>query len=127
MRLLISGSRDFPDLDMVKKYVDTLPPDTILLNGKARGVDNVARNQALFNDLIVQDFPAEWNKFGKAAGFIRNHIMVDIAEFVVCFWDGVSHGTKDVIDYTLQNEKPLVVYNIYGQKEEFNVLEVHNN
>ncbi len=120
MIILISGSREYPDLEFVKKFVDGLPNDTILLNGKARGVDNAARNEALFNNLIVQDYPADWNKYGKAAGFIRNHIMVDLAEYVICFWDGESHGTQDVIDYTLQLEKPLTVYNIYGQKEDFN-------
>lgn len=120
MIVLISGSREYPKLELVKKIVDDLPCDTILLNGRAMGVDNVARNQALFNDIIVQDFPADWNRYGRRAGFLRNHIMVDLAEYVICFWDGKSHGTKDVIDYSLQQNKTLTVYNEYGQKEEFN-------
>jgi predicted membrane GTPase involved in stress response len=120
MIILISGSREYSDLEFVKEYVKLLPSDTILLNGRARGVDNVARNTALFNDIRVRDYPAEWRKYGKGAGFIRNHIMVDLAELIICFWDGESPGTKDVIDYSLQQNKPLVVYNKFCVKEEFN-------
>lgn len=123
MRILIAGSRKYPNLDLVRKFVDTLPDDTILLNGRAIGVDNVARNQALFKGLIVQDFEPEYLKFGYRAPIYRNHVMVDIAEWVICFWDGESHGTQDVIDYSLNQSKPLTVYNIYGQKEEFNMDE----
>ncbi len=122
MILLISGSREYPKLDLVKEYVNNLPQDTILLNGRAHGVDNVARNTALFRDLIVHDYLAEWKKYGKSAGFIRNHIMVNLADLIVCFWDGESHGTQDVIDFSLSINKPIVVFNKYGQKEEFNAI-----
>lgn len=105
MNILISGSRTFSNLDLVKEFVKGLPSDTTLLNGRAPGVDNVARNQALFESFSVKDYPAEWHKYGKSAGIIRNHIMVDLADEVYCFWDGVSHGTKDVIDYATQQGK----------------------
>ena len=105
MRVLITGSRKFPDLDLVKVFVKTLPLDTILLNGKSEGVENVARNQALFQDLIVLDYPADYDKYGKEAWKIRNHRLIDLADEVHIFWDGVSIGTKDSIDYAKSLDK----------------------
>ena len=108
MRVLISGSRDFPDLDLVKEFVKTLPLDTVLINGRAAGVDNCARNQALFQQLVVLDRPANWKKYGKSAGIIRNHEMVDEVDQVFVFWIGdekKSPGTKDVIDYATKQGK----------------------
>lgn len=105
MKLLIAGSRDFPDLELVKEYVKRLPLDTVLINGRARGVDNVARNQAMFQQLVVLDRPADWNKYGKSAGMIRNHEMIDEADEVVVFWDGKSPGSRDVIEYAKSKDK----------------------
>ena len=105
MRLLIAGSREFADLELVKDYVKRLPLDTILINGRARGVDNVARNQAMFQQLVVLDRPANWEKYGKSAGIIRNHEMVDEADEVVVFWNGKSNGTRDVIEYAKSKGK----------------------
>ena len=42
--------------------------------------------------------PADWDKYGKSAGFIRNKEMVDIADAAIIFWDGDSKGTKDTIE-----------------------------
>lgn len=117
MKILISGSRTYKDLDAVKEFVRCLPNDTILLNGRAIGVDNVARNQAQFEGLVVLDYPAEWNKYGKSAGMIRNHVMVDLADEVYCFWDGESRGTKDVVDYAKSKGKLQKVFYADGSVE----------
>lgn len=106
MRVLISGSRKYPDLELVKQFVKTLPYDTILLNGCSEGVENVARNQALFQDLIVLDYHPDNDKYGiNEAWKIRNHHLVDLADEVHLFWDGKSEGTRDTIEYATQYGK----------------------
>lgn len=45
----------------------------------------------------VAPFPADWNKFGKRAGAIRNADMAMYADALVAVWDGKSRGTRDMI------------------------------
>jgi len=47
-------------------------------------------------------FPAEWNKFGKAAGPKRNKEMAIAADALIAFWDGKSRGTKNMIELAKQ-------------------------
>ena len=43
-------------------------------------------------------FPADWKKYGKSAGYVRNSEMAEVAESLIAFWDGKSRGTKNMID-----------------------------
>jgi hypothetical protein len=53
----------------------------------------------------------DWDKHGKAAGFIRNQEIVDNCDFVVAFWDGASRGTKDTIDRARKAKiSTLIIY-----------------
>lgn len=54
-------------------------------------------------------YDPNWEKWGKAAGPIRNEEMVLAADKVVCFWDGTSPGTKSTIEYALKHKKDLEV------------------
>ena len=55
----------------------------------------------------MEVFPANWNKFGKSAGFRRNEQMAEVADALIAFWDGKSHGTKHMIEI-MENKKLLV-------------------
>lgn len=102
MKVAVVGSRDFSDMEMVKRFIRALAEDTVVISGGARGVDSVAEGEAGKRDLAVEIYPADWAKYGKRAGYIRNMIMVDKADVVVAFWDGESIGT--VISVTLAKE-----------------------
>src|SRR5688572_23745979 len=84
--------------EAVKAYIKTLPPDSIIISGGARGVDTIAEVAAESLGLKTMIFPAEWQRYGKSAGHRRNALMVAAADKVVCFWDGRSRGTKGSID-----------------------------
>ncbi len=56
--------------------------------------------------------PADWQKFGKSAGPKRNREMVITADCVIAFWDGKSRGTKSLIEYAKQYEKPIRIKRI---------------
>ena len=60
------------------------------------------------NGFTVEIFMAEWDKYGRAAGPIRNEKMVDIANLVIAFWDGKSRGTKSLIKYAERAGKELI-------------------
>jgi len=46
----------------------------------------------------IKQFPADWNKYGKSAGYKRNEEMAKYADALIAFWDGKSKGTKHMID-----------------------------
>lgn len=97
MKIAIVGSRDFGTLGLVEDYVRSLPLDTVVVSGGARGVDQRAEFVARQRDMPVQIFKADWTRHGKSAGFRRNAQIVGYADKVVAFWDGKSAGTKHTI------------------------------
>lgn len=95
--LAIVGSRDFPDVDAIRDFINALRPTTTVLSGGARGVDMLAVNAAKARGLAVEVIPADWDTLGRAAGPARNTLIVERADYVVAFWDGQSRGTADTI------------------------------
>ena len=54
----------------------------------------------------IDAHPADWDKYGKSAGYKRNQEMAEVADAVICFWDGNSKGTKHMVD--IAKEKKLM-------------------
>jgi len=98
-RVGVVGSCEFPALDLVREFVSLLPASCVVVSGGAPGVDSVAQLSAESRGLWGRDslFPADWDRFGPAAGPIRNQELVSSCSVVVAFHDGVSRGTKDAI------------------------------
>lgn len=108
----IVGSRNFSDLELVRKYVANLAyhdDRAIIVTGGAQGVDLAAEATALDYSLTVQIIKPDWERYGKAAGPIRNEQIVKVSDEVVVFWDGKSHGTKSMMDLARLAGKPLTV------------------
>ena len=64
--------------------------DFIIIQGLACGVDIIAKEWANKHNLGTWDFPAEWDKYGKSAGYRRNVDMVDRCDYCLILWDGQS-------------------------------------
>lgn len=109
MRVAIVGSRDYPDLAEVRRYVGTLPPDTVVVTGGARGVDRVAADEAESRGLAVVIHCAKWDDEGRSAGYRRNIRIVEDCDRVVAFWDGGSRGTQHTIDIARRKGRPVEV------------------
>lgn len=109
-RVAIVGSRDFPDVDMVRLYVRSLPKGTIVVSGGARGVDHIAEVCAAACGLRTEIYHADWDKHGRAAGYLRNHSIVAVASRVVAFWDGESRGTEHTVKLAREKGKPVEVH-----------------
>lgn len=78
------------------------------MSGAAKGVDQLGEVVAMQRGIPLERYPANWTSFGKAAGYRRNVQMADKAEALIAVWDGVSRGTKHMID--IANERKLRVY-----------------
>ena len=59
----------------------------------------------------IISMPADWNTHGKSAGYKRNEQMAELGDYLIAFWDGVSRGTKHMIDIAVR--KNIVTTVIY--------------
>lgn len=112
MNIIIAGGRDFNNYPLLKKKMDEILKDISNVNivsGMAKGADTLGINYAKEKNLKVIEMPADWDKFGKSAGYRRNEDMARISDACVCFWDGKSRGTKHMIDLAKKYELQLRV------------------
>jgi hypothetical protein len=107
MRIAIVGSRSFTRLEEVRQFVREQERTTVIISGGARGVDSIAVDEAKRLHMPYEVYPADWNRYGRSAGFRRNQTIVDAAEEVVAFWDGESRGTKHTIACAKAAGKPV--------------------
>ncbi len=115
-RVAIIGSRGYPYPSDVEEFVNGLPPNAVVISGGARGVDTIAAQRARARGLEVVEYLAQWDKYGRGAGYRRNHQIVDDAALVVAFWDGRSKGTAHTMGLARDQGK-LLAFGIDGLLE----------
>jgi hypothetical protein len=118
MKVIVSGTRDLPDaperLERVMAYVreryGVIP--TRIIHGASGNVDWAADAWAKARGIKRVPYPvdkADWTKYGKAAGPIRNGHMADDGDYLVALWDGRSRGTGDMIRQMTERGKDWYV------------------
>ena len=109
MKTIIAGSRTITDLRHVEEAVACSHIQiTEVISGGARGVDTLAITYAQQQNLPLTIMRANWDKFGKSAGFRRNAEMATVADALIALWDGQSKGTLHMIN--VAKERGLKVY-----------------
>jgi hypothetical protein len=99
MKAIVAGSRTFHDYNRLNEVLSNCePPITEVVSGTAPGADRLGEVWANKNNIPITRFPANWGKFGKGAGLIRNEAMAKYAEVLYAFWDGESKGTANMIE-----------------------------
>lgn len=117
-RIVISGSRNYNNYEEAKRYIDICinriksEYNLIFVSGVCRGADLLGERYAEENGYSIERYPAEWEKFGKKAGPLRNRKMAQIGDYFICFWDGKSAGTKSMIDFATALKKPIRIIKI---------------
>lgn len=113
-RIIIAGGRSFSDYKLLKDKLDYYLRDKvrqgyeiIIISGTANGADKLGEKYAMERGYKIERYPADWNKYGKAAGYRRNVQMSQIANACVVFWDGISPGSKHMIDIATNKGLPL--------------------
>jgi hypothetical protein len=97
MKTIIAGSRSFSDYELLRSVCDEYEIMEIV-SGTARGADLLGEQYGKEKGIPIKQFPADWNKWGKRAGFLRNVQMAEYGERLIAFWDGESSGTWMMID-----------------------------
>jgi len=129
MKVIISGSRDINDPELIEKAIKESGFEiTECVCGMAPGVDMVSRDIMLARGVPVKECPAKWEdlshpkaviktgrygKYNAAAGPIRNKKMAEYAEALIAVWDGESKGTKGMIELAEEHGLEIHVYNLW--------------
>lgn len=101
MRVIIAGSRfisDIANLQLVRDAIQASGFDvTEVVSGCALGIDRLGEEWARRNSVPIKPFPAEWPKYGRQAGPLRNQQMADYADALIAIRLPTSRGTDDMI------------------------------
>ena len=114
-KIIIAGGRDFMDYKLLKEKVNKILQEKkvthkiVIISGCARGADTLGLRYASENAFDVEKYPADWDKYGKKAGYVRNVEMAENANALIAFWDGKSKGTKHMIDIATERNLPIRV------------------
>ena len=109
MKILVTGDREWTSLEKIASVLEDAltefhiqPQDVILIHGAARGADSIAGLIGEELGMDVRSYPAKWDKYGRAAGPIRNKEMLDDnpdIDLALAFHPDLSKskGTRDMI------------------------------
>jgi len=109
MKVIIAGKRDFNNYELLKSSIISLNLEiNEIVSGKAKGADLLGEKFAIENKKPIKEFPANWKKYNRAAGPIRNKEMAEYSDVLIAFWDQKSKGTKSMIELAKKNN--LIVH-----------------
>lgn len=111
MKILVTGDREWSDIETVAAVLSQFSAGTILIHGACEGADNVCAAVGEALGFVVRGYPAAWGKLPKgvpykAAGPIRNQKMLDIEhrpdepiDLCLAFHNNIlnSRGTRDMM------------------------------
>lgn len=115
LRIIIAGGRDFDNYELLESFCYKVfeqlniqdDDKIIIIEGEAKGADTLAKKFAEENNFECIKFPANWELYGKRAGFIRNQQMANEgkANYLIAFWDWKSSGTKNIIEIMRKKDR----------------------
>ena len=100
LKIGIEGVRTYDDYETFCEILDEYYLEgqiEEIISGGATGADELARWYARDTGLPIREFKADWKRYGRAAGPIRNQFIVEACDLLIAFWDGESRGTKSAI------------------------------
>jgi len=115
-KVIIAGSRNFGDYDRLANACDKIIQEAAIscpvtiFSGGAMGTDHLGERYARERGYALRVFPADWGQYGKSAGPIRNYCMAREADMAICFWDGLSKGTRHMISVAKKKKMQVFVF-----------------
>ncbi len=113
MKVIIAGGRTFKDYVTMRNYCDLIlsnQKDIEIVSGTANGADKLGEQYAREKRYALKQFPADWDTYGKGAGYKRNEQMALYADALIAFWDKKSRGTKHMIDLAEKHGLKIRIY-----------------
>lgn len=120
MKLIIAGSRSVDKYRAFYEFTKWAMINMLVLNEVEelvtgccyRGADQVPFllnivAPTLEAERVITKFPADWDTYGKSAGFKRNTAMAEYADELLLIWDGVSKGSAHMKSEMIARDKPV--------------------
>jgi hypothetical protein len=112
VKTIIAGSRSITDMRYIEEAVACSQFEiTEIVSGGAKGIDTLAITYAQQHRIPLTIMRANWDQYGKSAGFRRNGKMANYADALIAIWDGQSRGTLHMIN--VAKERKLKVYTYF--------------
>lgn len=112
-RVLVCGDRHWSDRGAILDRLRRLPSDTVVIHGAAQGADTIAGEVAVSLGFTVEPYPADWARYGRAAGPIRNAKMLQDGkpDLVIAFHADIpaSRGTRNMVNLARKADVPTEV------------------
>ena len=112
VKVLVCGGRNYNNREKVFDTLNNLAEEGItvgeIIEGGARGADRIGREWALENGIKVTTVEADWNQFGKSAGYIRNNEMVKLKPDIVVAFKG-GKGTANMVKISEKENVPVII------------------
>lgn len=113
MKLIVAGSRDldegtvYAEMAKLRSEGHVLAQATEIVSGCARGADTAGERYARSFGIPVKKFPADWSKYGKSAGPMRNRQMAEYGDVLLLIWDGKSRGSANMKSQMVTRNKKV--------------------
>lgn len=118
MRVIIAGARCCNHYHVVCQAVHDSGFDiTTVVSGCAVGVDTLGERYADEHGIPCERHPADWKKYGRAAGHIRNHEMALCADALIAILMGESRGTRNMIQQAREAGLPIYITEVESEDE----------
>lgn len=128
--MLVAGSRGYSNYDEMCNVLDFLLKNQVaqhrkivIVSGGANGADKLAERYAEERGYAKHIMPADWDRYGKSAGYRRNndmHLFIsapsDRKRGCVCFWDMQSKGTQHNFKLAEDYGTPIRVFDTVNHR-----------
>ena len=112
MKIAVIGSRNFTDQILLENELNTIKEKvTMVISGGASGADKLAEKWALDNNIPLEVYKPDWKTYGRAAGVVRNKLIIESCDYCYAFWDKKSKGTLYSINHCKKVYKPIKIIN----------------
>ena len=120
MKTIIAGSRSIDSYYQVSTAIKESGFEvTTIISGTASGVDSTGEVYGLENDIRIERYPANWKEHGKSAGYLRNVEMSENGNALIVVWDGLSNGSKHMIDIATKKGLDVYIHRVLRPEEIF--------
>jgi hypothetical protein len=111
MRVLVCGDRNWRNIEAIRRELAFFPLGTVIIHGGASGADSLSGVVGREFGFTIRSFPAQWDKYGKAAGPVRNTQMLREGQpdIILAFHENIesSKGTKNMITQARKAALPV--------------------
>lgn len=115
-KVIIAGSREFDNYDMLKEKCDKIlsrkvneGEEIVIVSGTARGADTLGEKYAEERGYKIERYPANWDKYGKRAGYLRNKKMAEVSNACIVFLSSKAENKGSKMMILIATEEKLLI------------------